>query len=198
MGHPLYCRMKGSLCCWRGGVGQPFSEPGLLRASLSFRGCRPSGPAAVGEPGTGGIPVETEAYLGSGCGVVVMSETASKWAWALLERVVSHPVMTRATRMADRTMGTGLILLRRAELRVWSLGTDTLFDVQFTHIRPAPGLRDEPSSILQGGADGGEIGLGQRAFLHGAIDGDVDGFGVGEENRLAVPGAEEAVGELDD
>jgi len=54
--------------------------------------------------------------------------------------------------------------------------------------------------MLQGGTDGGEIGLGQRAFLHGAIDRDVDGFGIGEENRLgfAVPGAEEAVGKLDD
>jgi len=59
-------------------MGQPFSEPGLLRASLSFSGCVPSGPAAVGEPGTGGMPVETEAYLGFGCGVVAMSETASK------------------------------------------------------------------------------------------------------------------------
>ena len=55
-------------------------------------------------------------------------------------------------------------------------------------------------SFFQAAADGGEIGLGQRTFLHVAVDGNVDGFGVGEENRLgfAVAGAEEAIGELDD
>ena len=56
------------------------------------------------------------------------------------------------------------------------------------------------SFFLEAGSNGGEIGLGQRALLHVAVDGDVDGFGVGEENRLglAIAGAEEAIGEFDD
>jgi len=83
--------------------------------------------------------VETEAYLGSGCGVVVMSETASKWACALLERVVSHPVTTRPTRTADRTTGTDLILLRRAEFRVEA--RTLRFDVHLTRICPTHSTR---------------------------------------------------------
>lgn len=54
----------------------------------------------------------------------------------------------------------------------------------------------ETQSILQSGADGGEIRFGQRAFLHVAVGRDVDGFGFGEENRLAFTRTEEAVREL--
>ena len=56
----------------------PFSEPGLLRASLSLTGCIPSGPAAVGDPGTGGMPSAMEAYCGSGWGTVATATTQKK------------------------------------------------------------------------------------------------------------------------
>ena len=51
---------------------------------------------------------------------------------------------------------------------------------------------------LEEGADGGKIGLGKRALLHFAIDGDMNGFGVGQEFRRAVARSKEAVGKLDD
>lgn len=75
----------------------------------------PSDPAAVGEPGTGGMPVAIEAYFGFGWGVVATSDIYSNGAWILLPRVVSQPVratVVRARRAAARMGVAGLMLLR--------------------------------------------------------------------------------------
>ena len=91
----------------------PFSAPGSIRASPSLLGCMPSGPAAVGEPGTGGMPVAMDAYFGFGCAVVVTSETYSKEAWSLLPREVSQPVRARVVRAKRAAVRIGETVLMR-------------------------------------------------------------------------------------
>jgi hypothetical protein len=108
-----YWRMNRAGGCSRGAVGHPLSEPGLMRAWLSFTGWVPSAPAPVGEPGTGGIPVAIEANFGSGCGVVAMSEAYSNEACSLFTRVVSHPVAMRQMTAAVRKYAADLIILRK-------------------------------------------------------------------------------------
>jgi hypothetical protein len=93
----------------------PWSTPGLDRASLSLTGCIPFGPAAVGEPGTGGFPVFTEAYSGFAFGTVETSETVSKRECSLFTRPVSHPLRAKtpkANTPALRSAVARLILLR--------------------------------------------------------------------------------------
>ncbi len=75
----------------------------------------PSGPAAVGEPGTGGMPVEIDAYFASRWGVVAMSETDSNCECILLPRPVSQParaMVVSARRAAARIGEAGLMFLQ--------------------------------------------------------------------------------------